>query len=147
MLDTRLTKESRDRALARLSESSRPGRELDVLVIGGGITGAGIALDAASRGLETVVVEAQDWGAGTSSRSSKLVHGGLRYLQMLDFKLVFEALAERDLLLTTVAPHLVVMSRQVVFDSADGRGSDRGVVPVMIVEVQPARECFAALSL
>ncbi|WP_375237350.1 FAD-dependent oxidoreductase, partial [Microbacterium schleiferi] len=107
MLDTRLTKESRDRALARLSESSRPGRELDVLVIGGGITGAGIALDAASRGLETVVVEAQDWGAGTSSRSSKLVHGGLRYLQMLDFKLVFEALAERDLLLTTVAPHLV----------------------------------------
>ena len=90
MLDTRLTKESRDRALARLSESSRPGRELDVLVIGGGIPGAGIALDAASRGLETVVVEAQDWGAGTSSRSSKLVRGGLRYLQMLDFKLVFQ---------------------------------------------------------
>jgi glycerol-3-phosphate dehydrogenase len=107
MLDTRLTTESRDRALARLSESALPGRELDVLVIGGGITGAGIALDAASRGLETVVVEAQDWGAGTSSRSSKLVHGGLRYLQMLDFKLVFEALAERDLLLTAVAPHLV----------------------------------------
>ena len=72
-----------------------------------GITGAGIALDAASRGLSTAIVEAQDWAEGTSSRSSKLVHGGLRYLQMLDFKLVTEALAERDLLLTELAPHLV----------------------------------------
>ncbi len=107
MADTRLTKASRDNALERLRRSTEPDNELDVLVIGGGITGAGIALDAASRGLTTAVVEAQDWAAGTSSRSSKLVHGGLRYLQMLDFKLVMEALAERDLLLTELAPHLV----------------------------------------
>ncbi len=81
--------------------------ELDVLVVGGGVTGAGIALDAATRGLQVGVVDAQDWGAGTSSRSSKLVHGGLRYLQMLDFKLVSEALAERGLLIDRLAPHLV----------------------------------------
>ncbi|MBX3098542.1 MAG: glycerol-3-phosphate dehydrogenase/oxidase [Salinibacterium sp.] len=107
MTDSRMTPESRDRALARLAASSKPGEELDLLIIGGGVTGAGIALDAVSRGLSTAVVEAQDWAAGTSSRSSKLVHGGLRYLQMLDFKLVLEALKERDLLLTTIAPHLV----------------------------------------
>ncbi|MFE1646525.1 glycerol-3-phosphate dehydrogenase/oxidase [Microbacterium sp. P01] len=107
MPDDRLSTATRERALARLVSSADAGGELDVLVIGGGITGAGIALDAASRGLDTAVVEAQDWGSGTSSRSSKLVHGGLRYLQMLDFKLVVEALAERDLLLTRVAPHLV----------------------------------------
>ena len=98
---------TRAAALDRLRESGTPGRELDVLVIGGGVTGAGIALDAATRGLDTVVVEAQDWSAGTSSRSSKLVHGGLRYLQMLDFRLVHEALTERDLLLKRIAPHLV----------------------------------------
>lgn len=80
---------------------------VDVLVIGGGVTGAGIALDAASRGLRTAIVEMQDWGSGTSSRSSKLVHGGLRYLQMLDFSLVHEALNERDLLFSSLAPHLV----------------------------------------
>ena len=80
---------------------------LDVLVIGGGVTGAGIALDAVTRGLSTAVVEAQDWASGTSSRSSKLVHGGLRYLQMLDFSLVHEALTERDRLITKLAPHLV----------------------------------------
>jgi glycerol-3-phosphate dehydrogenase len=80
---------------------------LDILVIGGGITGAGIALDAVTRGLRVGIVEAQDWASGTSSRSSKLVHGGLRYLQMLDFHLVHEALTERDLLLTRLAPHLV----------------------------------------
>lgn len=79
----------------------------DVLVIGGGVTGAGIALDAASRGLRTAIVEAQDWAAGTSSRSSRLVHGGLRYLYQLDFKLVAEALKERGRLLTRIAPHLV----------------------------------------
>ncbi|MGV8969274.1 MAG: glycerol-3-phosphate dehydrogenase/oxidase [Microbacteriaceae bacterium] len=107
MHDNRLTAAARDNAIARLADSAKPGHELDVLVIGGGITGAGIALDAASRGLATAVVEAQDWAAGTSSRSSKLVHGGLRYLQMLDFKLVIEALTERDLLLTEIAPHLV----------------------------------------
>ncbi|MDR1188409.1 MAG: glycerol-3-phosphate dehydrogenase/oxidase [Bifidobacteriaceae bacterium] len=82
-------------------------RELDVLVIGGGVTGAGIAVDAVTRGLTTGIVEAQDWAAGTSSRSSKLAHGGLRYLLMLDFKLVHEALTERDRLLSTTAPHLV----------------------------------------
>ena len=80
---------------------------IDVLVIGGGVTGAGTALDAVTRGLSTVVVEAQDWASGTSSRSTKLVHGGLRYLQMLDFKLVHEALTERGLLLSKIAPHLV----------------------------------------
>ena len=80
---------------------------LDVLVIGGGVTGAGVALDAASRGLRTGLVEAVDWAAGTSSRSSKLVHGGLRYLQMLDFHLVHEGLRERSLLLGRLAPHLV----------------------------------------
>jgi glycerol-3-phosphate dehydrogenase len=80
--------------------------ELDVLVVGGGIVGAGSALDAASRGLRVGVVEAQDWAAGTSSRSSKLIHGGLRYLQMLDFVLVREALRERAVLLRT-SPHLV----------------------------------------
>ncbi|MGV8883552.1 MAG: glycerol-3-phosphate dehydrogenase/oxidase [Rhodoglobus sp.] len=107
MPQDRLTAATRESALTRLAASVESGHELDVLVIGGGITGAGIALDAASRGLSTAVVEAQDWASGTSSRSSKLVHGGLRYLQMLDFKLVMEALAERDLLLTEVAPHLV----------------------------------------
>jgi len=69
--------------------------------------GAGTALDAVTRGLSTGLVEAQDWASGTSSRSTKLVHGGLRYLQMLDFKLVHEALKERDLLLRRIAPHLV----------------------------------------
>ncbi|WP_152204105.1 glycerol-3-phosphate dehydrogenase/oxidase, partial [Georgenia thermotolerans] len=80
---------------------------VDVLVVGGGVTGAGIALDAATRGLRTAIVEAQDWAGGTSSRSSKLVHGGLRYLYQLDFKLVAEALKERGTLLSTTAPHLV----------------------------------------
>ncbi len=83
------------------------GEPLDVLVIGGGVTGAGIALDAATRGLSVGVVEAQDWASGSSSRSSKLVHGGLRYLYQLDFHLVAESLRERGLLLTTTAPHLV----------------------------------------
>ena len=82
-------------------------RTLDVLVIGGGAVGAGAALDAASRGLDVGIIEAQDWASGTSSRSSKLVHGGIRYLEQLDFKLVREALVERGLLLTEIAPHLV----------------------------------------
>jgi len=107
MTDSRLTPATRRSALDRLAASATPGEQLDVLVIGGGVTGAGIALDAVSRGLSAAVVEAQDWASGTSSRSSKLVHGGLRYLQMLDFKLVLEALKERDLLLTEIAPHLV----------------------------------------
>ena len=78
----------------------------DLLVIGGGITGAGVARDAAMRGLRTVLVEQQDFGAGTSSRSSRLVHGGLRYLETGDFKLVLEANRERRVLLR-IAPHLV----------------------------------------
>ncbi|WP_250562949.1 glycerol-3-phosphate dehydrogenase/oxidase [Sphaerisporangium fuscum] len=81
--------------------------EFDVLVVGGGVVGAGAALDAVSRGLSVALVEARDWAAGTSSRSSKLIHGGLRYLEQLDFKLVREALKERALLLTRLAPHLV----------------------------------------
>ncbi|WP_233712104.1 glycerol-3-phosphate dehydrogenase/oxidase [Kribbella turkmenica] len=83
------------------------GRELDVLVIGGGVVGTGSALDAATRGLTTGLLEARDFASGTSSRSSKLVHGGLRYLEMLDFRLVHEALQERGLLLQRLAPHLV----------------------------------------
>ncbi|MCW4386017.1 glycerol-3-phosphate dehydrogenase/oxidase [Salinibacterium sp. SYSU T00001] len=82
-------------------------KELDVLVIGGGIVGTGCALDAVTRGLSVGMVEARDWGSGTSSRSSKLVHGGIRYLEQLDFRLVREALVERGLLLQRIAPHLV----------------------------------------
>ncbi|WP_329064469.1 glycerol-3-phosphate dehydrogenase/oxidase [Streptomyces sp. NBC_01429] len=92
----------RARALAAMTE-----RELDVLVVGAGVVGAGTALDAVTRGLATGLVEARDWAAGTSSRSSKLIHGGLRYLEMLDFALVREALKERGLLLEKLAPHLV----------------------------------------
>jgi glycerol-3-phosphate dehydrogenase len=83
------------------------GQEFDVLVVGGGVVGAGAALDAVSRGLSVALVEAADWAAGTSSRSSKLIHGGLRYLEQRDFGLVREALRERALLLTRIAPHLV----------------------------------------
>ena len=71
------------------------------------MVGTGCALDAVTRGLTTGLVEARDFASGTSSRSSKLVHGGLRYLEMLDFRLVHEALTERGLLLTRLAPHLV----------------------------------------
>src|SRR3954452_24382223 len=78
----------------------------DVLVIGGGITVAGVALDAASRGLRTALVERDDFASGTSSKSSKMVHGGLRYLQNGDVRLVYEALAERQRLRRN-APHLV----------------------------------------
>ncbi|MGA5147216.1 glycerol-3-phosphate dehydrogenase/oxidase [Streptomyces griseoincarnatus] len=92
----------RAESLASMAE-----RELDVLVVGGGVVGAGTALDAVTRGLSTGLVEARDWASGTSSRSSKLIHGGLRYLEMLDFPLVREALKERGLLLEKLAPHLV----------------------------------------
>src|SRR5258705_5403376 len=78
----------------------------DVLVVGGGITGAGVALDAATRGLRTALVERHDIASGTSSKSSKLVHGGIRYLQQREIGLVYEALAERQVLRNT-APHLV----------------------------------------
>lgn len=116
-----LNASTRDQALRRLRASAsdtapRPGLPqepasetgaLDVLIIGAGVVGAATAFDAAGRGLSVGVVDSQDLGEGTSSRSSKLVHGGLRYLQMLDFKLVAEALHERDLLLSRLAPHLV----------------------------------------
>jgi len=81
--------------------------EFEVLVVGGGVTGAGVALDAATRGLRTALVEARDFASGTSSRSSKLFHGGLRYLEQFDFGLVREALHERDLSVNRIAPHLV----------------------------------------
>jgi glycerol-3-phosphate dehydrogenase len=92
---------ARDDALAALTE-----HPYDVLVIGGGITGAGVALDAASRGYSVALVEQADFAAGTSSRSSKLIHGGLRYLQNFDLGLVREALLERQLMVR-LAPHLV----------------------------------------
>lgn len=82
-------------------------KELDILVIGGGIVGTGAALDAVTRGLRVGLVEGRDWASGTSSRSSKLVHGGIRYLEQLDFRLVREALVERGLLMQRLAPHLV----------------------------------------
>jgi glycerol-3-phosphate dehydrogenase len=82
------------------------GEEFDVLVIGGGVTGCGVALDAAARGLRTALVEARDFASGTSSKSSKMVHGGLRYLQQHDYLLVYEALHERQRLIRN-APHLV----------------------------------------
>lgn len=93
---------TRETDIASLADTT-----FDVLIVGGGVVGAGSALDAASRGLSVLLVEAQDWASGTSSRSTKLVHGGLRYLQMLDFVLVHEALKERGLLLEKIAPHLV----------------------------------------
>jgi len=99
---TALSRGARDRALERLASE-----QLDVLVVGGGVTGAGAALDAASRGLSVGLLEQRDWASGTSSRASKLVHGGLRYLEMLDFALVREALHERGLLVGRLAPHLV----------------------------------------
>jgi glycerol-3-phosphate dehydrogenase len=97
-----LSPAARTEALAGLLED-----ELDIVVIGGGVVGAGSALDAATRGLRVGLVEARDWASGTSSRSSKLIHGGLRYLEMLDFGLVRESLHERGLLLQRLAPHLV----------------------------------------
>lgn len=83
------------------------GDGVDVLVIGGGVTGVGSALDAASRGLRVGLIEQRDYGSGTSSRSSKMFHGGLRYLEQFDFGLVREALRERNLMLTSLCPHLV----------------------------------------
>ena len=92
---------SRSDALEALS-----GERFDVVVIGGGITGAGVALDAASRGYSVALVERHDYASGTSSRSSKMVHGGLRYLRNFDLGLVREALLERQLMVD-LSPHLV----------------------------------------
>ncbi len=102
-----MTRAPRRTPFHRASALRRLGTErFDVLVIGGGITGAGVALDAAARGMRTALVEGRDFASGTSSQSSKLIHGGLRYLQQKDFALVYEALAERQRLLGN-APHLV----------------------------------------
>ncbi|HKK53182.1 MAG TPA: glycerol-3-phosphate dehydrogenase/oxidase [Myxococcota bacterium] len=98
----RLDPDQRDRDLDAVT------REIfDVVVIGGGVVGAGTALDAASRGLSVALIEQRDWASGTSSRSSKLIHGGLRYLEQLDFALVREALREQTLMLERLCPHLV----------------------------------------
>ncbi|HYJ67693.1 MAG TPA: glycerol-3-phosphate dehydrogenase/oxidase [Nocardioidaceae bacterium] len=103
MMAVALSPDLRERSL----EQMQAGPQLDVLVVGGGVVGSGSALDAATRGLRVGLVEARDFASGTSSRSSKLIHGGLRYLEMLDFGLVAEALRERGLLLERLAPHLV----------------------------------------
>src|SRR5438552_12783853 len=96
-----MTEFDRASSLRRLADES-----FDVVVIGGGITGAGVAVDAATRGLRTALVERGDFASGTSSKSSKLVHGGLRYLQQREVGLVYEGLAERQVALRN-APHLV----------------------------------------
>src|SRR5579859_8092184 len=92
--------EERARLYRRLESEA-----FDLLVIGGGITGAGVARDAALRGLSVALIERTDWAAGTSSRSSKLIHGGVRYLEMGDVGLVREAANER-MVLRRIAPHL-----------------------------------------
>jgi len=102
MFLSQLNPKQREGAVSALGSES-----FDVLVIGGGVNGVGAALDAASRGLKVALIESQDIAAGTSSRSSKLIHGGLRYLEQYDFKLVREALHERELLVSTLCPHLV----------------------------------------
>lgn len=102
MFNSELNPAQRQAAVNSLSSE-----EFDVLVIGGGVNGVGVALDAVTRGLKVALVESQDLAAGTSSRSSKLIHGGLRYLEQYDFKLVREALHERELMVSTQCPHLV----------------------------------------
>ena len=102
MFSSELSPDQRDAAIVSLASE-----EFDILVIGGGVTGAGAVLDAASRGLKVALVEARDLASGTSSRSSKLIHGGLRYLEQYDFKLVREALHERELMVSSLSPHLV----------------------------------------
>src|SRR5580700_9822694 len=103
--------------------SALQGSEFDLVVVGGGVTGAGVALDAATRGFSVALVERADYASGTSSRSSKLVHGGLRYLQNFDLGLVREALLERQLMVK-LAPHLV-RPLQLVVPAFDGARPDR----------------------
>ena len=92
----------------RAASLRRLGREVfDVAIVGGGVTGAGAALDAATRGLSVALIEQRDWAAGTSSRSSKLIHGGLRYLEQGEISLVREARREQSLMLDRLCPHLV----------------------------------------
>jgi glycerol-3-phosphate dehydrogenase len=108
----------RSQALSALESS-----EFDLLVVGGGVTGAGVALDAATRGFSVALIERADYASGTSSRSSKLVHGGLRYLQSFDLGLVREALLERQLMVA-LAPHLV-RPLPLVVPAFDGARPDR----------------------
>ena len=102
MFTSQLNPQQRAAALTSLATE-----EFDILIIGGGVNGVGAALDAVTRGLKVALVESHDFAAGTSSRSSKLIHGGLRYLEQYDFKLVREALRERELMVSTQCPHLV----------------------------------------
>ena len=102
MFLSQLGPDQRETAISQLGT-----QQFDILVIGGGVNGVGAALDAAARGLKVALIESQDIAAGTSSRSSKLIHGGLRYLEQYDFKLVREALHERELMVSTLCPHLV----------------------------------------
>src|SRR5450755_3183639 len=133
---------ARDRAIDTLA-----GERFDVAVIGGGITGAGVALDAASRGYSVALIERADYASGTSSRSSKLVHGGLRYLQHFDLGLVREALLERQLLVA-LAPHLV-RPLPIVVPAFDGARLDRlvgvglNLYDVMAVERRRGRRASA----
>ena len=128
----------RSQALAALAED-----EFDVVVVGGGITGAGVALDAATRGYSVALLERADYASGTSSRSSKLVHGGLRYLQNFDLGLVREALLERQLMVA-LAPHLV-RPLPLVVPAFDGARPDRlvgvglNLYDVMSVDARCAR--------
>ncbi|MCC8928497.1 glycerol-3-phosphate dehydrogenase/oxidase [Rhodococcus sp. I2R] len=117
---TVLSPAARTESIARMESE-----ELDILVIGGGVVGAGTALDAVTRGLKVGLLEARDYAAGTSSRSSKLFHGGLRYLEQFNFSLVFEALKERSLVLNTLCPHL---ARPVPFIYPLEKIIDRGYV-------------------
>ena len=135
----------RSQALAALTED-----EFDVVVVGGGITGAGVALDAATRGYSVALLERADYASGTSSRSSKLVHGGLRYLQNFDLGLVREALLERQLMVA-LAPHLV-RPLPLVVPAFDGARPDRlvgvglNLYDVMSVDATGARAGGAALA-
>jgi glycerol-3-phosphate dehydrogenase len=99
---------NRDKILKQLQQDT-----FDLLVIGGGITGAGIALDAASRGLKVALIEKDDFAYGTSSRSTKLIHGGLRYLKQLEFGLVKEVGSERAVV-HNLAPHLVIPEKMLL---------------------------------
>src|SRR4051812_11840784 len=103
MSDSALNAARRARELAKLGSDG----PIDLLIVGGGITGTGAALDAAARGLRVVLVEAHDWAFGTSGWSSKLVHGGLRYLASGHVGVARESAIERGVLMTTTAPHLV----------------------------------------
>lgn len=122
--DSALNAARRGRELQALGDADR----IDVLVVGGGVTGAGVALDAAARGLRTVLVEAHDLAFGTSRWSSKLVHGGLRYLASGGVGIAHESAVERDILLTTTAPHLTRPIPQLVPSFSGGSRPQRLLV-------------------